>query len=267
MATIISVPFSVSTDEDAIKESWDPSNGPQAIVKFHVSWANRYQFVKDMIGTFVGTPPSTITRTVPFRYPPSPNMFAVGIEDISPLGKPIPMPGIGLPWMARQTAVVIVRFGVPQWNVTGNDAYTKVTFAASGEFLSVPETSVKFSSDGTVPNTTIGFLMPQMEITVTRSRMPFLPIAAMLQCEGKINNAPYQILGIPFDTGKLLFVAGQSDFQQDATGQIAYSQEYKFLARSINWNMFLRPDGGGFDTVTDLSNNPVYGSANFNTLP
>ncbi len=266
MAAIISVPFAVSTDEDAVTESWDPSNGAQAKVKFHVTWANRLQFVKDMVGTFAGTPPSTITRTVPFRYPPSPNLFAVGIDSISPLGKPIPMPGIGLPWMARQTAVVTVRFGVPQWTTTGNDAYTKVTFAASGENLTLPETAYAFG-DGTPTNLAVGKLMAQMEITVTRSRMPFLPVQAMLTCEGKVNSAAYQILGVPFAAGKLLFVAGQSDFQLDATGAIAYSQEYKFLARPIEWNKFVRPDGGGFDTLLDRSSAPVYDPADFNILP
>lgn len=266
MASTLSVPYAVLLDPGAVTESWDKDSGAQAVVKFRCLWDDRYQLVKDLVGTYTGTPPSTVIRVPPYRYPASTNLFCTAIDSIEQRGKPVIWTGIGLPWVTRKYAIVTARFSVPFWDFDGPDAYTKISFSSSGEFLTIPETSMTFS-DGTPTNTPIGMLIPQMEITYERNRLPFPPVYAMATCQGRVNNAPFQVGGFPFNTGYLLFMSGKSDYQIDATGQIAYSQEYKFLARSVPWNWFLHPSGTGFQPVTDRSGAAPYDSADFTILP
>jgi hypothetical protein len=254
------------SDPQGIVETWDPQNGATATIKFKCLWDDRYQLVQDLVGTWKGTPPSSVIRVPPFRYPDSPNLFCSSIQSIEPFGKPTIWSTIGLPWITRKYAIVTATFSVPHWDFSGPDAYTKITFNASGEFLTVPETSTHFG-DGTPTNSPIGILIPQIEISVERNRMPYLPVAAMASCVGRVNSAAYTIAGYVFQPGYLLFSAGQSNVQADASGQISYSQEYKFLYRSVQWNYFLHPAGTGFQPVTDLAGNPPYDSTDFSVLP
>lgn len=266
MATSISVPYSILTDTSAIQESWSPDQGAQATLKFKCAWSDRYQLIRDLVGTYTGTPPSTVVRVPPFRYPDSSNMFVTSIASVEPFGRPTLWSSVGLGWTTRSKAIVTANFGVPHWDFSGSDAYTKITFNASGEFLTLPETSLKFS-DGTPTNTPIGILIPQIEITLEKNRLPFLPVYAMAQCVGKVNSGAVTIAGYTFAAGYLLFAAGQSNYQIDATGNIAYSQEYKMTYRAQPWNYYYHPAGTGFQPVTDLSGDPPYGSVDFSILP
>jgi hypothetical protein len=258
---------------DTITESWTQDSGPQATVRFKCFWDDRYVFCQQLLGTWQGTPPNTVHRTPPFRYPPSPNLFCMSIDKIEEHGKPFIPFGMVLPWMARKFAIVTATFYVPKYGVDGADAYSKTTFACSGEFLTLPETTYRFQ-DGTPTNTPIGVMIPQLEITVTKYKLPFLPIAAMLALEGRVNAFDFQIQGVPFPAGTLLFMSGTSDYEIDMLGNVAYTQEYKFIAKPIPWNFFLHPnrtsgwrnvfgppswDGSGFTQPYpqgDLSNLP-----------
>lgn len=264
MALVISVDYTVMID-DGIQES-NPPDGPRATVKFKCLWDQRYQMVRDLVGTWVVSG-SSVVRTPPYRYPESPNLICTSIDLIEPFGKPYIPAGFALPWIAKKYAVITAGFTVPTWTPDGPSAYSTIQFGASGEFLTLPETTYRFS-DGTPTGTPIGLLVPQMEISVTRHRMPTVPVSQMFGLQGKINNAAYSISGYSFAAGTLLFMPGASTIEADTAGTLSYACEYKFIARTFNWNYYLHPNRTtGFAEVTDGSGNKPYSAGDFSTLP
>jgi hypothetical protein len=244
-----------------------PREGPTAVVRFKTLWNDHYQFCRDLIGIWTGTAPSNISRVAPFQYPPSPNLICTEIESIVPLGKTIVPAGLSLPWIARKYAVITARFSVPSWSPFGDTPYYKINFGASGEFLTIPETTYRFN-DGTPTNTPIGILIPQLEITYTRYRVPFPPIVQMMMCEGKVNNGPFNIGGFVAAAQSLLFMAGHLEVTADSFGNMSYECEYKFLYKYVPWNWFFHPNRTtGFALVTDGNGNAPYGTADFSILP
>ena len=265
------VPFTIMIDE-GIMES-NPASGPEARVKFKCLWSDHYKLAQGLLGYQQSAPPSNIIYTGPYSYPPSPQLICTSIERIQGLGKPLPFfwqNAAGLPWIAPKRAIVTAVFTRPQWQGFSASGFFSISTAGGGEFLTIPETTYRFG-DGTPTNTPIGVLIPQMEITVTRYKMGFIPDAEMVACTGKLNNAPFAIGWNIYPAGTLLFMPGNSSTEADSLGNIVYQVEYKFMFRPINWNWFFHPNRTtGFALITDGNaggGNPPYGSTSFEILP
>lgn len=271
MAQIISVSYSIIANE-GITQSYD-DQGPQATVKFKTLWADAFQLAKDLLGTSTNVG-GTIVRTPPFPYPGNPSLYCRAIPSVRPLGPCIPLTNVGLPWITRKFAITEAVFRQLPFALDGGDtstytaqAYTTVQFGASGEFITLPDSTYRFT-DGTPTNTPIGKMVGQIEINVKRYFMPYLPVSEMASLVGKINNATYRIGNYFFPVGTLLFLGGPSDFSVDTAGNITQEVEYKFIYRPINWNKYFHPNRTtGWDTVTDGSGNSPYESGTFTLLP
>jgi len=270
MASIISVPYSIMRD-NGITLAY-PEDGPSATVRIKTLQTDAYQLAKDLLGTSTNVG-GTIVRTRPFAYPGNPSLYCRSITSVRPLGPTIPLTSIGLPWITQKWAITEAVFRQLPFALDANDpnytgqAYTTVQFGVSGEFVTLPDSTYRFS-DGTPTNTPIGKLLPQIEINVKRYFMPYLPVAEMAALAGKINNALYKIGNYSFPVGTLLFAGGPSEFNVDTAGNITQDVEYKFVYRPVNWNKYFHPNRTtGWDTVTDGSGNSPYESGTFTTLP
>lgn len=282
MALSISVPFTIVVDsgvhQSGIHEG-APKEGPWAEVKFRCLWDDRFALCTELIGTWTAAG-STVIRTPAFPYPPAPALFCTDITDISPMGKPIIPRYLSLPWVSRQLATVTARFSIPGYTQDGSDqsgrAYTKVSVSTSGEFLTLPNTTYWFA-DGTPTLTPVGFLIPQIDFTVSRFKLPFIPDAQMAAMCGKVNNAPFAITRtFTAATGTALFMPGniqpdgnvQAMFVEEFGYVFSYVAEYHFLWKPVAWNYFLHPDRTtGFAAVTDGNGNSPYASGDFTSLP
>ena len=283
MANNISVLYSIVVDSgvqtSGIREGC-PREGPWAEVKFRCFWDDRFQLCSDLIGTWaVGG--SSIIRTPAFEYPAAPQLFCTDILDISPFGKPIIPRFLSLPWVSRQLATVTARFSIPGYTQDGSDqsgqAYTTVSMSTSGEFLTLPNTTY-FFGDGTPTMTPIGLLIPQIDFTWTRHRMPIIPAVQMASLVGCVNSDSFAITRtFTAAPGTVLFMPGnvqpdgnvQAMFQFEFGFPFTYIAEYHWLWRNIPWNYFLHPNRtSGFQVVTDGSGNTPYTPTTFtNALP
>lgn len=279
MAYFISVPYSIVVDSGAqaggIHEG-SPKDGPWAEVKFRCLWDDRFQLCSDLIGTWA-VAGGTIIRTPAYLYPASPQLFCTDIVDITPFGKPLPSRFVPIrAWIFRQLATVTARFTIPGYTQDGSDQsgqpYTVLSLNTSGEFLTLPDTTYWFA-DGTPTLTPIGFLIPQIEYTWTRYRMPIIPDAQMAALCGKVNSDSFKISKtFTADPGTCLFMPGavrpdgnvQAMFAYEYGFPFTYVAEYKFLWKPIPWNYFLHPNRTtGFAVVTDGSGNTPYASTAF----
>jgi hypothetical protein len=278
MAQVISVPFAIDMSDYAngmgISEA-NPPGDPQATVVFKCYAADHLRLVQDLLGTVVPAQPTTtgpaIVRNYPFIYPIGRNLIARSIDRIEFFGKPMPIPGVPLPWLWRQLARVTCRFGLPAWFQDNSDPskqpYTTTSISLGAEFLTLPDTTYVFPS-GTPTTTPIGMLMPQATINVKRHMMPFIPILAVFPFIGYVNVAPVFFAGFACAAGTLLFQGFSSTLTADPTGNITYDIEYVFGYRPRPWNQFLSPNPTeGWAVPTDGSGNPVYPSADFTQIP
>jgi hypothetical protein len=247
----------------------NPESGPTAQMIYNVPWDSHYAFAQSLLGQWTGTPPSTFVYTGPYQYPSSTNLMCTSISSIVPYGKPwvsraIP---VALPFLPRQYCRITANFTRPPYQPAASGGYFKLTFSASGEFLTLPNTTYQWA-DGTPTNTSIGVLIPQAEITITRYKMPFIPDQVMIPLVGTLNNAPFQIGNNTYPTGFLMFAIGNTETEADVVGNITFQVEYKFMYRPVDWNWYFKPDRTtGFALITDGNGNPPYAYSDFSVLP
>jgi hypothetical protein len=263
----LSVPGGYTILEDSGITEAITGDGPMATVKFKVlRAADRYSFCQQLLGLWTGTPPGNIFYTLPYEYPPSPNLLCTQIPEIIGFDKPLPL-SVGLPWLFKKSTIVTAVFTRPPWQAATNAGFFSIDFSASGEFLTIPETTYRFG-DGTPTMTPIGVVMPEAQITVTRHRMPFLPDQYAMPLIGTINNAPFIIGWNTYPTSTLLFSGMTSEIAPDPLGNIAFTVKYIFTFRPVNWNYYLHPNRTtGFALITDGNGNSPYQFGNFNILP
>lgn len=272
MASAISVPYEIDQrgNKSAFTESYAPGQ-PIANVTFTCDSVDHYQLIRDLIGysTAAGL---TIIRTYPFAYPPSPNLIATAIEDVEFYGKPVPIPGVGLPWLWRNKCAVKCRFELPLWfqNGAGDPSglpYTSTSFQESVDVLTLPETTYTFPS-GWPTTTPVGIRVGKIAITMERHMMPYAPIAQVFPILGCVNDAPITIGGYSCPTGTLLFLGFSAAPEADSLGNIVWNTQYGFEYRERPWNQFLSPDPTeGWAIPLDGSGNPVFSEADFTTIP
>lgn len=265
---VLTVPGGYSVMEDTGIIEANPEQGPTASVRYKCLAQDRYSFVKQLLGQWNGTPPSSFSYVGPFQYPPSPNLFCTSIDSIQFLGKPIPDSVAGLPYLVKKYAIVQANFTRPTWQPATSGGYFSITFAGSGEVFTVPETVYRFG-DGTPTATPLGIQIPQAEIIVKRFRMPFIPDQEVfILLATPVNNAAFQIGNNIYPAGTLLFSAGNSTTESDVLGNLTYTFEYRFLARAVPWNYSFHPNRTtGFAAITDGNGNFPFTPGNFNILP
>lgn len=251
-------------------EEANPPGDPTAIVKYSCATADRYQLIRDLVGSSTANGTS-IFRTYPYRYPPSPNLIVRSIESVKQIGAPRLL-GFGPQWLGREKTIVTVRFGPPIFYDSGAyDAsgmpYTTTTFQVSSEIITAPQSTYKFSG-GLPTNTPVGIKIPLMQISMKRHMLPYVPLAQMAALTGYVNVAPLNFLTYSFATGTVLFLGGNVTLAFDNLGNLLYEAEYLMSWRYQPWNNFLHPNGtSGWQPVADGNGNPPFPSGDFSTLP
>lgn len=258
------------------KERWDgyekgrDGSGPVISKEYEVATAEADAFVDAIMGGVTSEDPENgiITRTGRHRCPENPNLVATaakwnGLGESNPTGGSTP---------EFACAVVKVTYGSVSWDEPGavapdpahslpNEAkpgqahtYAVMEFDFGDEYVTVPGSSLKFSSDNKVVNAPIGVHVARCSIRYTRKFVPFLPHALIMRTMNGINDA--KLFGQ--DRGKIRFADAKTvrEFMSDGTRAQEVTLMFEF--REYDWNKYLRPDGYSFDTVVDDSGNKPY---------
>jgi hypothetical protein len=268
MATTLTTPATIFADS-GITEA-NPPGEPSAVVKFKCAVDDRYALIKELLGSSSASG-KTIVRTYPFQYPPSPNLICQSIESITAIGPPVILRGLTLPWLWKKEAIVTARFGAPAWFGDTSDPsgqpYTTTTFQISGEKVTAPQSTYKFSG-GIPTNAPIGITIPIMQISMKRYMLPYAPIAEIASVAGYVNDAPLSFGDEVFAEGTVLFLGGDVEITHDTLGNVMYSCGYSMSWRYIPWNNFLHPDGtSGWQPVADGNGDPPYPPGDLSSLP
>jgi hypothetical protein len=255
-------------------EEGDGPRGPFAVKPYWVDWKDRYTFSNDVLGKAAasGGIGSGWVRTTPYPYPGSPNMFARECS-IKPEGTLITDPVNGR--ISYSDAIVMVTFGIPEatldpsqdpffLNSLSQDpienqsllwATQELDFAT--EWISVPNSSVKFFSDYAKKNTPIAKPITKVSMSITWHNYPVLPMYILRQFADSVNDKVF--LGC--DKGTVKFDGAKTIREYSRDGGITQKVQAGFTWRSYDWNRFLRDDGYSWDLVIDTNSdrtNPVY---------
>lgn len=246
---------------DAITESVPDEKGMVATVEFLVDWATRQDFLKALAGsaTLAG---GVAVRTPPFAYPPNPELYCSAIGEIRGIKPRRTDSG----WIEYRKAVVPAVFKKPSWLFDAADPagqndpsgvpWTTTRFRVSSEVLSPPAGSYYFANGGPVPQSSLGFVRPRAEISLTRHWMPWVPLQESMELAGACNEFEIRIGNRIFPRGCILYGGMNATDSVDTLGNKVFEVEYIFLGNfEVEWNEIMDRDGAWklVNTAADLS--------------
>ena len=259
-----------------IDENAGSGTAPVATVQLQCPWADRYIVFSGLLGTATGGP-GAIYRVAPFAYPPSPNLFCVGISSARPTGRHTG----GWDWDECRFSAT---FSYPPFNFVGQSGgitdpsgqpWTTTRARVSANVTQVPLGTFKWLS-GTdagkaVPEAQLGITVPHTEYVLTRHLMPYLPIDEAETYVGKVNDTEISIGNRTYNAGELLFAGMGGECNADVQANRTFRAEYTILGvKGHTWNQLLDRKLVWIEvnTEADGSGDAPFGEADFwNGLP
>lgn len=221
----------------------------------HIDWAN----IDALIAECTPAVPS-----LPGLYPGSTVLYVESL-DIKPIAEER-SPTCGNV-VSYSKADVTIKYGKLPYNPE-----TLITrkWNFSGEFMTLPASSVKWENGDAVENEEISAAknIRMIEHALTRQRAVSIPWTAMRECIGKVNSALLD--DDIFDNvaaESLLYLGSAIDWTLDTAGNEQWTLEHRFQERliehngvSYGWCHFWRPDKKAWERLVDNAGNHMYES-------
>lgn len=259
--------------------------GPTASVVLQCLWDDWFKVLQGLAGGSSADENGAITYTAPYLLPVFGGLIALGVPEIAGVGKPR-RDADGLP--AWQFAQIKTQFGVPRYSFdagpgggegwTGYEPgvdisgrpYTTTRVRVNSDIM-VPPGGALFFTDGTqagqpIEDSQAGLPIPNIEISMTRHMMPYVPLSQAKSLIGTVNETDVYLGGVKFDPGYVLFAGFNSSREILFTGAWSNEVEYIILAQAIHsWNQILDRAGRWslINTKSDGSGDPAFKTSDF----
>lgn len=249
--------------------------GPETTVNLVVPYDGARLVAKALLG-YVSASGGNVTYYAPFSNPENPNEVCTSIGAWQGI-KPVTLPS---GWLVYDRVVMPARFSVPPWSPDGTTdpsglPFTVTRVKVSAEVFSPPVGSYYYTA-GTyngkpVAESSVGIIRTRAEITITRVRMPVLPLGAMQDFSGVVNDGPITIGDKIYSKGTLLFTGGDpgEPFADPATGDRVWTITLQFLGNdSLDWNAYMDPNGEYqlINSRSDGTGSPPFAYRNYTAL-
>ena len=254
--------------------------GRRAKVRFKCAWSDRNKLIAGLVGT-VDYRQTTIVRTPPFSYPTAPpddfnnggpiradSMFGTSITDVSGIKWSTDIDGseTGLQgWGAFTYALVDCEFSSPPYLITpvngvGDDlvhqTYCITKLRVNGEVFSPPSGAYQWAEGGfinqPVNDANVGLMRAKYELSVTRVRMPIVPMETLDAMISTVNKVAIKVGTNTITPEAALFLGYNPEpYKDPASGQIVYNIEMLWAINGLvtsrnadgSWNWFVDPSG------------------------
>ncbi len=281
-------------EQGGIIEQWS-DRGLEVIVYFHCRWEDRMELVRGLRGTVAEVGGDVIRDILPFTLPQNPlqpmtkwnRWICTGTDNFMPKKFRTDQDGAftGLAgWGYYDSVVVPAHFMVTTYFTNPDESFLQVDpsgfpftttkIRTSGEVFSPPSQVYKFSKPDAngnfirVEDIGVGVTRVRAELDITRHYMPNVPLTNIQTAIGKLNDTAMRFAGFSYSRGAILCSGvQQSDPYGDAaSGLIVQDYEYTLIANGqsndpnapqipLDWNQYMRPDNGEWDTLIDQNGN------------
>jgi hypothetical protein len=268
-------------------------DGRRASVYFQCLWSQRNALIKGLLGT-VSYVAGTVTRTAPSFYPVSAadngnglldqQVFCTDITSVTGTHAYTDSEGLDTGqagWIGYGYAIVQAEFTSPPYQVAlpgdgpafndmSGQTYCISKARVSGEVFSPPTGAFVFAGGAFIGDKLLDVGAAQIrtryEYSITRVRMPIVPIQVVTALIGTVNLDPLTIAGQDAPKGTVLFTGINPEPRQDPySGGIIYDVEFTFMVNGpgpgntaqLDWNYFLDP-GGSWSPITTAAGQPVF---------
>jgi hypothetical protein len=229
-----------------------------------VSYFDRGNFINQLAGTTVvsGGAGGRIIQNLPYQLPDNPRLYYRSCS-WKPEGALIPNTSP----IQYTHSVVTALFRQPQFNYQGSDdpgnenslsqdpTEAAALFSATQEldftkeWLTIPNASVKFKSDGALVKSPKGRGVTVVLMQITWDNFPYMPMGLFRNYADSVNNATF--LGAA--KGTVFFEGPKTHRTATVDGVATQRIQMNFKWRAQDWNKQLRDDGITWDYVVDKS--------------
>lgn len=238
--------------DSGVREA-QPETGAEATVVFQCPYHQRYDLVRGLLPKAVATN-DIFVRTIPFAYPPSPNLYCQAVPSIEGVSPWTDDAG----WLQYDFARVTAEFRVPQYQFgapsdpgsggvdPSGQPWTTTTFEVSAETIKLPGSGYVLVGTGEPLNEqVVGIRLPQVAIRMKRHWVPLIPLAQMMNLAGCVNSVAIKFANYTFPVGTLLYMGGPTDQSIDTAAGVVSELEHILIGRprGIDWNAFPSRDG------------------------
>jgi hypothetical protein len=250
------VDYKEMTDPEMSEGSDD--QGGWAHKSYGVSWGDRMQFVRDVMGSssMSGGIAGSWNRKYPLAYPDDPHLYARSVE-IKPHGawyKTTPL--------TYDHAIITVTFRAPTWSFssaddplflnsfsqdpTENAALINCTQSLEWgvEWLPIPNASATYAATGNKVTTPMAKRVTIVRMVLTWTDLPYMPLTGVLTYADVLNNATF--LNRP--RGTVMLEGPKTTRKRMPDGTVVQDLTLSLKTRKFDWNDVLLPDGT-WDTV------------------
>lgn len=242
-------------------------SAPATTVNFLVDWANLDPFLTIATGgieTFGGESGS-FQRLVPLRHPYNPLLLCQSYKWTAI--PPCTVDSTGA-WAIYPNGVrVALTFKPVPYDTQGDEAFLTEELDFGGNFRTLPGSSYMWNDDGKPVDQDVGLYVPEVGLTFTLHRLPFLRSALILSKIGKVNSTAFMPAVYNCPIGTVLFTGAKAKKVVLYNGKVTFEVTLTFQYSPVKWNYLMKPDGTGFtkivlpDGVTTL-----YGTDDLNPL-
>jgi hypothetical protein len=276
------LPVAYSHIIEGFQKGIDQGKGPFYRVIYKIDdWSKSDAFCNALMGTASMTGPitgGTVTRNSPHQHPLSTNLFCISATVVEGLGNPV-LNANGYPDYDGG-ALIAAEYGCLSWDaITPNvpnsidpttplPYYTQDLDFTSSSFT-LPNSKLKYTSGpaGIIDQPTevyVKFEVPVTILTLTVHQLPYLPVPAIRNCRGKVNNATF--LGSPAEC--VLFKGGKTHREPGPDGSIVQTVTLEFHERNSDqgWNALPTASDPTFYPVAGTGGVKMYKLADFSPL-
>lgn len=238
-------------DSDQVTESVT-SDGPSATLTFHVPYASRLEFLRGLGGSSSVDGDGVITYSPPLLYPGLGGLTCQAVTKMVGVGRPARDPD---GWPTYQLAKITTQFGIPKYSFDAGNVqdmsgrpWTTTRGRVNSEII-IPQGGTFLFTEGTligepVPEGQAGLSIPNIELSMTRHWMPFVPLNAVAEYIGTVNDGPVMMGDYEFADGNLLFAGFNWTETVTFAGDVAYEVEYILLGQRVHsWTSVLDKTG------------------------
>jgi hypothetical protein len=230
-------------NEDSPRSTLD-RNGTTATRVFKCAWSGRNQLAAQLRSSYrisVAVTGGSRTFFIGQQYEDT-QSYADSI-DIAPFGK---SGGIGSV-ASYDSALLTVRYAPRDFNSSQNTTDTAIyyteTFSPAAEFLTLPNTSLKWEDGAALPeDATVSRLIRMTEWSLNFTEAGNVP-ASLVAYAGYVNSAPVlsRAHGVVYDAETLLYTGPLVRRSFFVDGRRATDLSVTFIHRPTGWNKFFRP--------------------------